>query len=570
MVKNEIILQGRNLDKLIFEAEAKLNSNRDNMEIEIIEENKTLLGVNYKIKATLKEKSRLEKLEKIIGSIQDDWESSVSSDYSGEGKTADIKSYEHDVLNNHLENDEDIEKELIDCIYEISVTQDSMEAHLTVIPPKGGRGVNLDDIFEQLKIKNIKFGVLEEEIESIANNKIYNNSILIAKGKPPINGEDAILKYHFDTSNERKVCISDDGKVDFRELSLIKNVNENQILVTMIPSTKGVNGQNVYGEDVQAKDGKKVNLPRGKNVAITEDGLSLISTIKGEVKLVDNKVSVFPVYEVNSNVDNTTGNIRFVGKVIVKGNVLTGFVIEADEDVEIYGVVEGAQIYSKGNIILHRGIQGMNRGELRCDGDLIAKFIENSRVHAKGNIQTEAIMHSMIYCGKKLEVKGKKGLLVGGEIRASEEIKAKVIGSPMATVTDIEVGTNPEMRSKYESLKMEMRNSTENLLKLTQAVDLLTKIGRSTELTEEKKALLNKSIVMKLQMQNKIEQLKSEISYLESYIEEISNGKIKVEGLVYPGTKVTIGSNSMYIKDQIQYVTFYRYGGEIKIGSFER
>lgn len=570
MVKNEIILQGRNLDKLIFEAEAKLNSNRDNMEIEIIEENKTLLGVNYKIKATLKEKSRLEKLEEIIGSIQDDWESSVSSDYSGEEKTADIKSYEHDVLNNHLENDEDIEKELIDCIYEISVTQDSMEAHLTVIPPKGGRGVNLDDIFEQLKIKNIKFGVLEEEIESIANNKIYNNSILIAKGKPPINGEDAILKYHFDTSNERKVCISDDGKVDFRELSLIKNVNENQILVTMIPSTKGVNGQNVYGEDVQAKDGKKVNLPRGKNVAITEDGLSLISTIKGEVKLVDNKVSVFPVYEVNSNVDNTTGNIRFVGKVIVKGNVLTGFVIEAYEDVEIYGVVEGAQIYSKGNIILHRGIQGMNRGELRCDGDLIAKFIENSRVHAKGNIQTEAIMHSMIYCGKKLEVKGKKGLLVGGEIRASEEIKAKVIGSPMATVTDIEVGTNPEMRSKYESLKMEMRNSTENLLKLTQAVDLLTKIGRSTELTEEKKALLNKSIVMKLQMQNKIEQLKSEISYLESYIEEISNGKIKVEGLVYPGTKVTIGSNSMYIKDQIQYVTFYRYGGEIKIGSFER
>lgn len=570
MVKNEIILQGRNLDKLIFEAEAKLNSNRDNMEIEIIEENKTLLGVNYKIKATLKEKSRLEKLEKIIGSIQDDWESSVSSDYSGEEKTADIKSYEHDVLNNNLENDEDIEKELIDCIYEISVTQDSMEAHLTVIPPKGGRGVNLDDIFEQLKIKNIKFGVLEEEIESIANNKIYNNSILIAKGKPPINGEDAILKYHFDTSNERKVCISDDGKVDFRELSLIKNVNENQILVTMIPSTKGVNGQNVYGEDVQAKDGKKVNLPRGKNVAITEDGLSLISTIKGEVKLVDNKVSVFPLYEVNSNVDNTTGNIRFVGKVIVKGNVLTGFVIEADEDVEIYGVVEGAQIYSKGNIILHRGIQGMNRGELRCDGDLIAKFIENSRVHAKGNIQTEAIMHSMIYCGKKLEVKGKKGLLVGGEIRASEEIKAKVIGSPMATVTDIEVGTNPEMRSKYESLKMEMRNSTENLLKLTQAVDLLTKIGRSTELTEEKKALLNKSIVMKLQMQNKIEQLKSEISYLESYIEEISNGKIKVEGLVYPGTKVTIGSNSMYIKDQIQYVTFYRYGGEIKIGSFER
>lgn len=569
MIKNEIILQGRNLDKLISEAETELNSSRDNIEIEIIEENKTLLGVNYKIKAFLITESKMEKIEKIIDDIHENWESTIS-DITTEEEITDKELFEHKSINDDLDNDIDIEKEVIDCSYEISVSQDGMEAYLTVIPPIGGKEMNMDDIYEQLSIKNIKNGILEQEIEAIVNNKEYNNKKLIAKGTPPINGKDATLQYHFDTSSERKVCISDDGKVDFRELSLIKNVKENQILVTMIPETKGVNGKNVYDEEVQAKDGKKINLPRGKNVSPTEDGLRLISSTNGEVKLIDNKVSVFSVYEVNSNVDNTTGNIRFIGKVIVRGNVLTGFTIEADEDVEIYGVVEGAQIYSKGNIVLHRGIQGMNRGELRCDGDLIAKFIENSTVHAKGNIQTEAIMHSNIYCGKKLTVKGKKGLLVGGEVRVSEEITAKIIGSPMATVTDIEVGTNPEMRNKYDSHKKEIANAIDNLHKLTQAVDLLTKIGRSTELTEEKKVLLSKSIMMKLQMQNKIEKLKSEISYLESYIEEISNGKIKVEGVVFPGTKVTIGSNSLYIKDQIQYVTFYRYGGEIKIGSFER
>lgn len=569
MIKKEIILQGRNLDKLISEAETELSSSRDSIEIEIIEENKTLLGVNYKIKAFLKTESKMKKIEKIIDDIQDNWESKIS-DIITEEESTDKELFEYKSINHDLDNDIDAQKEVIDCGYEISISQDGMGAYLTVIPPIGGKEINLDDIYEQLSIKNIKYGILEKEIEAIVNNKGYNNEKLIAKGTPPINGKDASLQYHFDTSNESKVCISDDGKVDFRELSLIKNVKENQILVTMIPETKGVNGKNVYDEEVQAKDGKKINLPRGKNVSLTEDGLSLISSINGEVKLIDNKVSVFSVYEVNSNVDNTTGNIRFIGKVIVRGNVLTGFTIEADEDVEIYGVVEGAQIYSKGNIVLHRGIQGMNRGELRCDGDLIAKFIENSTVHAKGNIQTEAIMHSKIYCGKKLTVKGKKGLLVGGEVRVSEEITAKVIGSPMATVTDIEVGTNPEMRNKYDNHKKELTNATDNFHKLTQAVDLLTKIGRSTELTEEKKALLSKSIMMKLQMQNKIEKLKSEISYLESYIEEISNGKIKVEGVVFPGTKVTIGSNSLYIKDQIQYVTFYRYGGEIKIGSFER
>ena len=122
--------------------------------------------------------------------------------------------------------------------------------------------------------------------------------------------------------------------------SLIKNVREGQRLVTLIPHTEGIPGKNVKGEEVPGKDGKKLALPKGKNVNITEDGLGLISTVDGEVKLLDGKVSVFSVYEVKKDVDNSTGNIRFNGKVVVMGNVLTGFIIEAEGDIEVYGVVE--------------------------------------------------------------------------------------------------------------------------------------------------------------------------------------------------------------------------------------
>lgn len=567
--ENTVILQGKSLDKLITEAEKKLNSTKEGINIDILEENKTIFGLNYKIKATLKEQAdleRLNKLEKVIDNIEASCESSILVNDCEEIDIEDEKRMDE----NEDELDGNDQEEVIDCSYEITVTKDRMEAYLTVIPPQGGKEVDLNEVLQQLELYNINNGIINETIESIAINKIYNEKILIAKGTPPINGKDAVLDYHFDISNERKVSILEDGKVDFRELSLIKNVSENQILVTMTPPTEGISGYNVYNEEVQAKDGKKINLPKGKNVEVTEDGLSLVSLIKGEVKLIDNKVNVFPIYEVPANVDNSTGNIRFFGKVIVKGNVITGFTIDADEDVEVYGVVEGARIISKGNIILHRGMQGINKGELKCEGDLIAKFIENSKVYAKGNIEAEAIMHSIIYCGKKLELKGRKGLLVGGEIRVSEEIKAKVIGSPMATITQLEVGTNPEIRARYESLKIERANTTENLQKLTQAVDLLTKLSRKTELPEDKRVLLNRSIIMKLQIKNKLDQIKNEMSQLETYIEEISNGKIKVQELAYPGTKVTIGSNSLYIKDQVQFATFYRYGGEIKIGSYER
>ncbi len=461
------------------------------------------------------------------------------------------------------------EEEIIDCIYELEVSKDKMEAYINILPAKGGKEADLGDIFKEINSYGINYGLNNSTIENIINNKIYNKRILIAKGTAPINGKDAFLEYHFDISTKSKVSILEDGKVDFRELSLIKNVIEDELLLTMTPHTEGISGYNVYGDELPAKDGKKINLPKGKNVKETEDGLRLLSAIKGEVKIIDNKVHVLPVYEVPANVDNSTGNIRFFGRVVVKANVLTGFVIEADEDVEVYGVVEGAKIISGGNIILHRGMQGMNKGELHCEGDLIARFIENSTIFAKGNIESEAIMHSTIYCGKKLELKGRKGLLVGGEIRACEEIKAKVVGSPMATTTKIEVGTSPEIRAKYEKIKSEIEQTADNHRKLSQAVNLLTKLSRKTELAEDKKELLNKSIIMKLKTKDKLDKLKREVVELETYIEEISNGKVKVQEIVYPGTKITIGSSSLYIKDQVQNSTFYRFGGEIKIAPYK-
>ncbi|MEA4962737.1 DUF342 domain-containing protein [Lutispora sp.] len=556
MTDNSVVLEGKNLTKLISEAEEHFNVDKDFIKVEIMEEKKSLFGSYYKIRASYEHNTELKDLERLISNIEEKLMNSnadaISADSEGEGAFI-----------------EENEKEA-DCEYEISVSSDAMEAHIKIYPPfGGGKEPDKESIYKALEASNIKSGILHNEVENLADHKIYNNAITIAKGKPSIPGKDASLEYHFDISKDKKMLITDDGRIDYKELSLIKNVNEGDLLVTMTPASKGISGEDVYGNEVKAIDGKTINMPKGKNVTLSEDGLKLISMINGEVKIVEGKVNVFQVYTVDGNVDNSTGNIRFLGKVIVKGNVITGFTIEADEDIEVFGVVEGAKISSKGNIVLHRGIQGMNKGELVCEGDLIAKFIENSKVYAKGNIQTDAIMHSIVYCGKKLEVKGKKGLLVGGEIRVSDEIKAKIIGSPMATVTEVEVGMNPDVRKKYDSLKAEYAKNAENYTKLCQVVDLLTKMSKKGELDDDKRTMMNKSIVLKLQTQNAMEGFKKEIQEVETYIEDISNGRIKVENIVYPGTKITIGSNSMFVRDQIQHVTFYRSAGEIKIGSFE-
>ena len=92
----------------------------------------------------------------------------------------------------------------------------------------------------------------------------------------------------------------------------------------------------------------------------------------------------------------------------------------------------------------------MGKGILTSGGDVIARYIENSNVEAKNDIKSEAIMHSNVKCGNKLELSGRKGLLVGGSCKVGKEIIAKVIGSHMATVTDIEVGVDPSLRERFK------------------------------------------------------------------------------------------------------------------------
>ena len=306
-----------------------------------------------------------------------------------------------------------------------------------------------------------------------------------------------------------------------------------------------------------------------KNVEIDEDGLTLKASKTGEVKLIDGRVNVFSVYEVKADVDPSTGNIRFMGKVIINGNVLTGFEIEAEGDIEVYGVVEGAKLTSNGNIVLHRGILGANQGEIICKGDLVAKFIENSKVQCDGNITSDAIMQSSVLSGKKIEVTGKKGLIVGGIVRAGEEIKAKVIGAPMATVTEVEVGLNPDLRKKYDDNRVEIKTASENLEKSKQVVDLLTKMAKQGELPEDKKTMMSKSVQLKLQMTARLEQLKKEQAELEVIFEDVNKGKIKVMDTIYPGCRIAIGSSMMYIKDPLKFCMFYRANAEIKLGTYE-
>ena len=456
----------------------------------------------------------------------------------------------------------------LDQDIEVKVINGGMEARAKLLPADGGEKLTLAKVLNILRREGIVYGIDHDAIEKMLDREKYYEEIPIAHGMPPQRGRDAELIYNVDFNRDAKPRILEDGSVDYRHLDLITKVSKGQVLVTLIPATEGIPGKTVLGKTVEARPGRRLRLPRGKNVILSEDGLGLLSAIDGKAEMIDGRINVYAVYEVMGDVDNSTGNIDFMGNVIVSGNVLTGFEVKSGGYIEVRGVVEGANLFAQGDVVLKQGMQGMGKGCIQSQGNVVARFIENGTVTAKVDVTAEAILHSSINCGGKVEVVGRRGLIAGGSVCAGTYVTANAIGSPMATITELEVGASPILREEYSQLVKEMDEISQELKKADQVLALLRKMESQGRLSPDKSNLRLKSIKTKLKCNQRIPPLKARIAELEAIFRGVSRGRINVRNTIYAGVKITIGSNVLYIKDEEKHVTFRREHGDIVRTSF--
>lgn len=448
----------------------------------------------------------------------------------------------------------------------IQVSNDAMEAYLIIEPPTGeGKWPSKEDALKAISAENVVFGIDEEAINE-AINKHQLKPVLIAKGKPPVNGVDAEINYLFETGVFRKAFTEDEfGRVDYRQVQNLQNVTIGQKIVEKIPATPGEPGTNVRGEEVKASPGKDKLVKLGKNVAWTEDGLAIVSTINGEPTLSNNKVSVHEVHEIKGDVNFQSGNVNFLGSVVIHGNVESGFKIEAEGDVTIYGNVDSADIKAGGNLFIKGGISGMDKSEIICGGDFSAKYIEHASVNCEGNITVrEAIMHCQVNSDLKVVCEGGKGLIVGGLIRSGEEISAKSIGSRLGTLTELEVGVKPKLKLEIQELEEQLKQNKDSLDKAEKAISLLSKMSNLPDDRKEMlQNLIKTSYALKAQI-NDAEARRQELME-EILVKSKEKGRIKVKEVIYPGVRVSMGKTTIMIQDEIKYAILSYNEGEIQI-----
>lgn len=432
-------------------------------------------------------------------------------------------------------------------------------------PSNDGKLLSKNDILDELKHRGIVHGIIEESIDQFIKNRAYCTNICVAKATLPIEGKDAEIEYFFNTEVTSKPKLNEDGSVDFHHLDNMSKVQEGELLARLTVADRGKPGVDIMGGPIMPKRVKSKMLKKSQYTKLSDDGLELFSLVAGHVTLVDEKVFVSDVFEVPADVDASTGDIDYDGNVLVRGNVRTGYTVHAKGNIVVNGVVEGATLIADGEIVLKRGIQGMNRGILQAKGNIITKFIENSTVKSGGTISTEAILHSKIEAKNEIIVAGKRGLVTGGELKAGATITLKVAGSMMGTATVLEVGIDPVISDRYHEVEKRITELKKEQNQLDQAFQLLKKkVMQGAKLPVDKIAFI-KSIPAKLNAyEEEMNQLLDEYLSLKESLDDMNKGTIIIQNMVYPGVKLMISNLVYFVKSEEHHCRYYKSEGEVK------
>ena len=460
-----------------------------------------------------------------------------------------------------------------DAIFAVDITKDEMSATITATPPAmSGSEISSDAIKQKLRIQGVVAGIDEDKIMAFVDNPVYNVPYEVAAAIQPVDGRDAYIAYNFETDRTKmRLTENKTGQVDFKELNLIQNVVEGQPLAQKMLPQQGKGGKTIMGRYLEAKNGKDINIPLGVNVKLADDGVTILAACNGEVLLQGDKICVEPVRE-EKGVNIKTGNVTFMGTVIVRGNVEDGFNIKADGNVEIYGAVGNCRIEAGGDIVISQGVSGRHEGFISTPKSVWAHHVENAKVEAgEYVIINDSIVNSEVTAMKKIVLKGKRAQIVGGHLFATEEITAKNIGSPAGgTETVLEVGLDPKAKKRLLELQdtqTKMVSELEEVERNIAHLEEQRKIRRT--LPKEKEENLNALITRKQEINTLSQEMTEEINQIETRLRDIKAvGKVNASGTVYAGAKIFVRDEKDEVKTEVKSVTFYWENGFVRRGKY--
>lgn len=345
------------------------------------------------------------------------------------------------------------------------------------------------------------------------------------------------LKHHFDPDFDHldiKSKVGDNDRVDHLNRDYVQNVIVGEILAEWIE---------VQESETAEYDRRFLSpvksFPMGPNCVVdARNPDQLLAAVNGYVYYdAQGKITVKTLLNIRRDVDYATGNISFVGDVVVHGAVRSGFSVKG-RNLLVKGPVEGANLEASGSMQIHAGVRGDNQAVIRAKDSIKIKFCENAQISAGKNLLVEgSVMHCKLYVGNALAVKDK---LIGGETTCRRLIHVGgQLGGGLGTVTSLVLGYDTALLQKIAELKKRLDALRREKSRLAVSVarnkpgaarsdaDIATKIG-----------------VLEKQLGAWSEKLA---------LEDFSSCAVVVPGEIRPGVELSIGpffhANADFLED---------------------
>ncbi len=410
-----------------------------------------------------------------------------------------------------------------------------------------GRTLNFNELIFLLNHHNVYLGIDENAIFELSKNPVFEKWVKVASGISPTPGLDAKAeeKIKIDSTMKPQELLS--GKVDLKALDFVHNIDKDTVILVKYLPTKGKPGRSIFDTELPAPDGKDVTILAGKNTYWSEDRSRLLSKTGGFVYRSIHGIEIEEIFLVKGNVDYSTGNIKYKGDVVVFGNVLTGFEIDAGGDIKVNGIIEGSNLISRnGSIEIKGAVFGQQRATIRAKKNITFGRAQDATFISEGTI---FIHEYALHC----QLKGEQGL-------ATTHQGASVVGGQVISYNYIEIHESGSDKKIQTILNIKDKNEDLNSEKLQELTNLKTKLDQSLLSTEKSLRLMKKMIeqvkVINDKSKEKLEKAvndyyaaKNKINYINQRIADVKSEKEKPKDLYgfvniiencYEGTKIVL------------------------------
>lgn len=331
-----------------------------------------------------------------------------------------------------------------DAQCKVTVAADAMQATALLKTAQGGASISAEQLKQALVDAGVRRGTSQKVIDHLMLLQQQlpagtEQTVLVAQGRPAVNGKDGYLKPLVATLADRvmRPVELDDGSVDMRDYGKLLSVKAGTKLVQLMPPTVGEPGFDVKGNELPATAGQETQLQVCEGTELDPQHPDILLAARPGVPVACKEgIRIDEVFSI-ANVDISTGHIDFDGSVIVLGDVAPGMKITADGDITIKGIVDSATLTASGNIEIGKGAIGHATDEgvschIEAMGDVKlghAQYVAicgHDITIGKFASHCELTAVRRIWVGKEDKANGK---LIGGEVRNAIEVHAGEVGS---------------------------------------------------------------------------------------------------------------------------------------------